>query len=158
VTRVFITGSADGLGRAATDTLVAGGHQVVVHARNADRLRALRDLTDRGAGAVVGDLSDLDETSHVAEQVNRLGRMDAVIHNAGVVRGPAEMPNSRPSQSSKCTLNRFVPPLWPAGSPAVSPTLSPGSAKPAPFTASAHMSSSAGVSSGSSRWRACTPQ
>jgi NAD(P)-dependent dehydrogenase (short-subunit alcohol dehydrogenase family) len=57
VTRVFITGSADGLGRAAADTLVAGGHQVVVHARNADRLRALRDLTDRGAEAVVGDLS-----------------------------------------------------------------------------------------------------
>ena len=36
--------------------------------------------------AVIGDLSDLEETRGVADQVNRLGRMDAVIHNAGVWR------------------------------------------------------------------------
>ena len=48
----------------------------------------MRDLLDRGAAAVVGDLSDLEETREVAGQVNRLGRMDAVIHNAGVVGGP----------------------------------------------------------------------
>jgi NAD(P)-dependent dehydrogenase (short-subunit alcohol dehydrogenase family) len=90
--RVVITGSADGLGRLAADSLLAQGHEVVVHARNRDRLAAVSDLLDRGAAAVVGDLSHLDETRHVAEQVNRLGRMDAVIHNAGVVRGPAVVP------------------------------------------------------------------
>jgi NAD(P)-dependent dehydrogenase (short-subunit alcohol dehydrogenase family) len=90
--RVVITGSADGLGRLAADSLLAQGHEVVVHARNRDRLAAVSDLLDRGAAAVVGDLSHLDETRHVAEQVNRLGRMDAVIHNAGVVRGPAVLP------------------------------------------------------------------
>jgi NAD(P)-dependent dehydrogenase (short-subunit alcohol dehydrogenase family) len=37
---------------------------------------------------VVGDLSDLEETRGVADQVNRLGPMDAVIHNAGVISGP----------------------------------------------------------------------
>jgi NAD(P)-dependent dehydrogenase (short-subunit alcohol dehydrogenase family) len=63
-----------------------------VHARNADRLAAVRDLLDRGAAAVVGDLSDLEQTHGVADQVNRLGRMDAVIHNAGVIRGPHVMP------------------------------------------------------------------
>jgi NAD(P)-dependent dehydrogenase (short-subunit alcohol dehydrogenase family) len=87
-TRVFITGSADGLGRAAAQTLLEQGHEVVVHARNRDRLTAVRDLLDRGAAAVVGDLSDLEETREVAGQVNRLGRMDAVIHNAGVLGGP----------------------------------------------------------------------
>jgi NAD(P)-dependent dehydrogenase (short-subunit alcohol dehydrogenase family) len=85
--RVFITGSADGLGRAAAQTLLDDGHRVVVHARNGDRLAAVRDLVDRGAAAVVGDLSDLAETRGVADQVNRLGRMDAVIHNAGVYTG-----------------------------------------------------------------------
>jgi NAD(P)-dependent dehydrogenase (short-subunit alcohol dehydrogenase family) len=90
--RVVITGSADGLGRLAADSLLAQGHEVVVHARNRERLAAVSDLLDRGAAAVVGDLSHLDETRHVAEQVNRLGRMDAVIHNAGVVRGPAVLP------------------------------------------------------------------
>jgi NAD(P)-dependent dehydrogenase (short-subunit alcohol dehydrogenase family) len=90
--RVFITGSADGLGRAAAQTLLEQGHEVVVHARNQDRLTAVRDLLDQGAAAVVGDLSDLEETRDVAGQVNRLGRMYAVIHNAGVISGPHVLP------------------------------------------------------------------
>ena len=90
--RVLVTGSADGLGRAAAQTLLEQGHEVVVHARNRDRLTAVRDLLDRGAAAVVGDLSDPEETRDVAGQVNRLGQMDAVIHNAGVVGGPQVLP------------------------------------------------------------------
>jgi NAD(P)-dependent dehydrogenase (short-subunit alcohol dehydrogenase family) len=87
--RVFITGSADGLGRAAAQTLLDDGHDVIVHARNGDRLQAVRDLVDRGAAVVVGDLSDVEQTRRIASDVNRLGRMDAVIHNAGVYSGPA---------------------------------------------------------------------
>src|SRR3954463_7085801 len=90
--RVFITGSADGLGRAAARTLHDDGHHVVVHVRDTERLTAVRDLVDAGAAAVVGDLSDLEETRDVAEQVNRLGRMDAVIHNAGVISGRHVLP------------------------------------------------------------------
>jgi NAD(P)-dependent dehydrogenase (short-subunit alcohol dehydrogenase family) len=90
--RVFITGSADGLGRAAAQTLLEQGHKVVVHARNQDRLTAVRDLVDRGAAVVVGDLSDPEQTRDVAGQVNRLGQMDAVIHNAGVNTGPNVLP------------------------------------------------------------------
>jgi NAD(P)-dependent dehydrogenase (short-subunit alcohol dehydrogenase family) len=52
----------------------------------------VRDLLDRGAAAVVGDLSDLEQTRDVAAQVNRLGQMDAVIHNAGVISGPHVLP------------------------------------------------------------------
>lgn len=90
--RVFITGSADGLGRAAAQTLLEHGHEVVVHARNTNRLTAVRELQDRGAEAVTGDLSGLEETRGLADQVNRLGRMDAVIHNAGVVAGSQVLP------------------------------------------------------------------
>jgi NAD(P)-dependent dehydrogenase (short-subunit alcohol dehydrogenase family) len=72
----------------AAETLLEQGHDVVVHARNAERLSALRDLRDRGAAAVAGDLSDMDETRRLADEVNGLGRMDAVIHNAGVFRSP----------------------------------------------------------------------
>jgi NAD(P)-dependent dehydrogenase (short-subunit alcohol dehydrogenase family) len=89
IARVFITGSADGLGRAAAQTLLDASHDVVVHVRGEDRLRAVGDLLDRGAEAVTGDLSDLEEARAIAEQVNRLGRMDAVIHNAGVISGPS---------------------------------------------------------------------
>jgi NAD(P)-dependent dehydrogenase (short-subunit alcohol dehydrogenase family) len=92
IARILITGSADGLGRAAAETLLADGHDVVVHARNADRLAAVRELQDVGAAAVVGDLSDVDETRRLADTVNHLGRMDVVIHNAGVYRSPQVLP------------------------------------------------------------------
>ena len=90
--RIFITGSADGLGRAAAQTLLGDGHQVIVQARSAERLAAVNDLINRGASAVVGDLADLDQTRAVAEQVNRLGRVDAVIHNAGIYSGSHILP------------------------------------------------------------------
>jgi NAD(P)-dependent dehydrogenase (short-subunit alcohol dehydrogenase family) len=90
--RIFITGSAGGLGRAAAQTLLGDGHEVIVHARSAERLAAADALIGRGASAVVGDLADLDQTRAVADQVNRRGRVDAVIHNAGVYSGPHILP------------------------------------------------------------------
>jgi NAD(P)-dependent dehydrogenase (short-subunit alcohol dehydrogenase family) len=92
VARIFITGSTDGLGRAAADTLLTVGHQVVVHLRSDGRMDAARDLIDRGADSVVGDLAEPEAARRVAEQVNELGFMDAVIHNAGVYRGAQILP------------------------------------------------------------------
>jgi NAD(P)-dependent dehydrogenase (short-subunit alcohol dehydrogenase family) len=89
---VLITGSAAGLGRLAAESLLDGGHDVVVHARNDDRLDTMRDLVARGAATVVGDLADLGQTRDVAGQVNQLGAVDAVIHNAGVLSGPSMLP------------------------------------------------------------------
>jgi NAD(P)-dependent dehydrogenase (short-subunit alcohol dehydrogenase family) len=90
--RVFITGSTDGLGRAAAETLLGGGHQVVLHARNRARAASLGALGERAVGIAVGDLSSAAETRGVAEQVDAIGGIDAVIHNAGVYaersRGP----------------------------------------------------------------------
>jgi NAD(P)-dependent dehydrogenase (short-subunit alcohol dehydrogenase family) len=83
MSRVFITGSTDGLGRAAARALIDEGHQVVLHARSRERAAAVDDLASRSAGVVVGDLSSATETRRVADRVNAIGRMDAVIHNAG---------------------------------------------------------------------------
>jgi NAD(P)-dependent dehydrogenase (short-subunit alcohol dehydrogenase family) len=82
--RVFITGSTDGLGLAAARSLLDQGHQVVLHARSAARTSAVADLISRSAEVVVGDLSDATETRAVADQVNAIGRMEAIIHNAGI--------------------------------------------------------------------------
>jgi len=82
--RVFITGSTDGLGRAAAWALMQQGHEVVVHARSSERAAAFAGLAPRALGIVIGDLGSGAQTRGVAEQVNALGRMDAVIHNAGV--------------------------------------------------------------------------
>src|SRR5690242_8744484 len=84
--QVFITGSTDGLGRAAARELLDAGHRVVLHARTKDRARDLADLAPRAAGVAIGDLASAAETRALAEHVNRIGRMDAVIHNAGVYR------------------------------------------------------------------------
>src|SRR4051812_26540582 len=81
--RVFITGSTDGLGRAAAAALVGEGHQVVLHARNRERASAVAALASQSEGLVTGDLSSAAETRRVADQVNAIGRMDAIIHNAG---------------------------------------------------------------------------
>src|SRR5438876_10344617 len=81
---IFITGSTDGLGRAAALALIDEGHQVVLHARSRERASAVDDLASRSVGVVVGDLSSAVETRSVADQVNAMGRLDAVILNAGI--------------------------------------------------------------------------
>jgi NAD(P)-dependent dehydrogenase (short-subunit alcohol dehydrogenase family) len=62
------------------------GHQVVLHARSKERAAALADLAPRAAGVVIGDLASAAQTRALADQVNKIGRMDAVIHNAGIYR------------------------------------------------------------------------
>jgi NAD(P)-dependent dehydrogenase (short-subunit alcohol dehydrogenase family) len=82
--RIFITGSSQGLGLMAGQLLVAEGHEVVLHGRDPARAEAARKAAPGAAGAVVGDLSRLAEMRGVAEQADRHGRFDAVIHNVGV--------------------------------------------------------------------------
>jgi NAD(P)-dependent dehydrogenase (short-subunit alcohol dehydrogenase family) len=82
--RVFITGSADGLGLMAAQLLIERGHEVTLHARNDVRARDALSALPAADGVVVGDLSSIEETRSVAEQANASGRFDAVIHNAGV--------------------------------------------------------------------------
>lgn len=86
--RIFITGSTEGLGRDAAVALIEAGHEVVLHARSKERASALKDLEPRSAGVVIGDLASAAQTRGLADQVNALGRMDAVIHNAGIFREP----------------------------------------------------------------------
>lgn len=84
MSRIFITGSADGLGKMAAQLLVADGHHVVLHARNESRSKAALLAVPGAETVVTGDLSSIAETKQVAEQVNKLGIFDAVIHNAAV--------------------------------------------------------------------------
>jgi NAD(P)-dependent dehydrogenase (short-subunit alcohol dehydrogenase family) len=81
---VFVTGSSTGLGLMAAQLLVETQHRVVVHGRNQARADAALAAVPGAEAAVVGDLSSIRGMRDVAEQVNRLGRFDAVIHNAGI--------------------------------------------------------------------------
>ena len=84
MSRIFISGSSTGLGLMAGELLVSEGHQVVLHARNADRAKDIRQELPQTEAVVIGDVETIAGTRDVASQVNALGQFDAVIHNAAV--------------------------------------------------------------------------
>src|SRR6266540_3766596 len=88
MSRVLITGSAQGLGLLAGRQLIAADHEVVLHARNPTRARAASAAAPGASRVVVGDLASIEQTRQVAEQANVSGRFDAVIHSAGVFLEP----------------------------------------------------------------------
>ena len=57
---------------------------MVLHARNAKRAEDTKAAAPSASAVVIGDVASIAETRSVAEQANRLGPFDAVIHNVGV--------------------------------------------------------------------------
>src|SRR6266550_2149731 len=117
--RIFITGSADGLGQAAARRLVALGHEIVLHGRNRDRAQqALRAVP--GARTVLeGDLASMEQTRELAAQANAAGPFQAVIHNAGVYRPGARRSDTVDGLDDVFAINALAPYLLTAliGSP-----------------------------------------
>jgi NAD(P)-dependent dehydrogenase (short-subunit alcohol dehydrogenase family) len=68
----------------AAELLIDQGHKVVTHARSDARAEETCRKVGGAEHIVGGDLSSIAETKSVADQVNRLGSFDAVIHNAGI--------------------------------------------------------------------------
>ena len=81
---VFVTGSSDGLGRAAAALLVAQGHRVTLHARDEARGREALVGVPGAGGVLCADLASMAQTKRLAGEANALGDFDAVIHNAAV--------------------------------------------------------------------------
>ncbi|RKQ86387.1 NADP-dependent 3-hydroxy acid dehydrogenase YdfG [Solirubrobacter pauli] len=72
----LITGSSRGLGRALAEAAVAAGHNVVATAR--------RPVDLEGAYPVALDVTDAEQArAAVAAAVERFGRLDVVVNNAG---------------------------------------------------------------------------
>jgi NAD(P)-dependent dehydrogenase (short-subunit alcohol dehydrogenase family) len=89
--RIFITGSADGLGQLAASLLVSQGHEVVLHARSPERADHAMNKVVGAQSVLIADLSSMNETQALARELNALGKFDAVIHNAGVYRVPGKL-------------------------------------------------------------------
>ena len=90
MTRIFVTGSADGLGLAVGQRLIEQGHEVVLHARSEERAANTRAAAPGAADVLVGDLASAAATRALAEAANASGRFDVVIHNAGVGSAPQD--------------------------------------------------------------------
>ncbi|TQF69267.1 SDR family oxidoreductase [Rhodococcus spelaei] len=89
---VLVTGASSGIGSAIAERLARRGHLVVAGARRTDRLAALseRVATDRdAAGEVLPVRLDVTDRADVARfvqtAVEKYGRVDVFIGNAGVM-------------------------------------------------------------------------
>ena len=107
--RVFITGSSDGLGLMAAKLLIEQGHEVVLHGRNEGRSRDALAAATGAQGAVTGDLSTIGGATTVANNVNKLGRFDAVIHNAGIGSRETRRMETEPGVPNVFAVNVLAP-------------------------------------------------
>jgi NAD(P)-dependent dehydrogenase (short-subunit alcohol dehydrogenase family) len=86
--RVFITGGATGLGYAGAKALARYGAEVILAARRADRIAASVAAIEASGGRASGvslDVSSSDSISQALAEVQKQGRIDVLINNAGVV-------------------------------------------------------------------------
>ena len=84
-TVVAITGASAGIGAAAARLLVAEGASVVLGARRVERLDAMSTELGEKALAVELDVRDPEACRQmVAKAVERFGRLDALVANAGI--------------------------------------------------------------------------
>jgi NAD(P)-dependent dehydrogenase (short-subunit alcohol dehydrogenase family) len=83
-TTFFLTGASRGLGRAIAAAVLEDGHQLVATARNPSSLDDLTAVHGDRLLTVALDVTDPDAArTAVAAGVERFGRIDAVVNNAG---------------------------------------------------------------------------
>jgi NADP-dependent 3-hydroxy acid dehydrogenase YdfG len=86
---VLITGASSGIGQATASRLAREGHHVVIGARREDRLAEIADKIRADGGSVDTSRLDVTDRADVAAfvdgAVERHGRVDVIVNNAGVM-------------------------------------------------------------------------
>jgi len=89
---ILITGSTDGIGLATAEMLLEKNHTVLLHGRNAEKLRTVKEnfATKFGDHQVKTYLADLTLSTDVAKLVEEIradhNSLDVLINNAGVFK------------------------------------------------------------------------
>jgi NADP-dependent 3-hydroxy acid dehydrogenase YdfG len=94
-TTALVTGASSGIGEATALVLAASGASVALVARRRDRLQDLASRIEGAGGTALvleADVTDQQQAQDaVTQTVERLGRLDLLVNNAGVMLlGPAE--------------------------------------------------------------------
>ena len=83
----IVTGASRGLGKHIAETLFNHGVKLLLTARSADELEAVRSSFDRTGTrsmAVAGDITDEAHRARLVEEaISRFGRLDILVNNAG---------------------------------------------------------------------------
>lgn len=80
----LVVGATGGIGQAVTRDLVQAGAEVVVSARDVDRLESLAEISSK-VHPIPADITDPNQVNALFQSINnRYGTLDVVINSAGV--------------------------------------------------------------------------
>ena len=86
----IVTGASRGLGEAIAKAIAAQGRLVVLVARGAEKLEAVKQAIEADGGEAVVKVCDISEGPVVTELVDGVfeeyGRLDILVNNAGITR------------------------------------------------------------------------
>jgi len=91
---ILVTGATDGIGWGTAAELARRGAQVLLHGRDSGRLAAARDAIEAETGSdrleiYKADFASLRAVQRLADEVAaRHDRLDVLLNNAGIGRGP----------------------------------------------------------------------
>lgn len=84
---VLVTGGGTGIGAATAQAFAEAGAQVVIAARNAERLQQRAETIGHGCAAITADVTDEAQCQNlVAQTVERFGSLAILVNNAGGAR------------------------------------------------------------------------
>ena len=89
---ILVTGAGDGIGKAAALSYARHGATVVLHGRTLSKLEAVYDQIEQAGGAQpailplqLSSASELEYSQLLTTLNNQVGRLDGILHNAGVL-------------------------------------------------------------------------
>lgn len=87
---ILITGGAAGIGLEATKQFLANGAKVIITGRNQAKLDAVKKSYP-AITAIQSDVADAKDAQLLFDQVTKLGGIDILYNNAGVMSGPLNL-------------------------------------------------------------------
>ncbi len=112
---IIVTGASRGLGAATARILASMGAQVVLAARSAEPLDALAETIRAGGGDAItlaGDITDAVVSKRLVNAaLERFGRLDAIVNNAGVLKPLARLADADPDAWRRALDVNVIGPL-----------------------------------------------